>query len=82
MSRDIDIGIATLTELVSLPDASAQARQNLALLHAWKGELAAAETLARRDLPNETVDNNLEYFRGLDGAANEPDPKTAPKKPE
>ena len=69
LSRNIDLGIATLSELVSLPDASAQARQNLALLHAWKGELAEAETLARRDLPNEAVDNNLEYFRGLRGAS-------------
>jgi Flp pilus assembly protein TadD len=82
LSRKIDVGIATLRELVSLPDASAQARQNLALLHAWKGELAAAETLARRDLSNETVDNNLEYFRGLDGAAGAPGPATAPKKPQ
>ncbi len=69
LSRNIDLGIATLMELVSLPDASAQARQNLALLHAWKGDLVEAENLARRDLPNETVDNNLEYYRGLGGTS-------------
>ena len=82
LSRNIDIGIATLSELVLLPDASAQTRQNLALLHAWKGELAKAETLARRDLANEEVDNNLEYFRGLGDASNARGVVAKPDKPE
>ncbi len=81
LSHDIDLGIATLSELVSLPNASAQARQNLALLHAWKGDLAKAETLARRDLPDETVDNNLEYYRGLGDASRAQDQTEKPSKP-
>ncbi len=81
LSRDIDLGIATLKELVSLPDASAQARQNLALLHAWKGDLVEAENLARRDLPDETVDNNLEYYRGLGDASRPQDQIEKPPKP-
>ena len=82
LSRNIDLGIATLKELVSLPDASAQARQNLALLHAWKGEMVEAENLARRDLPDETVDNNLKYFRSLGGASRMRGPIAKPSKPE
>ena len=79
LSSNIDLGIATLTRLVSRPDASAQSRQNLALLHAWKGELRKAENLARRDLPDEMADNNLNYFRGLAATPRRRGPISTPR---
>lgn len=69
LANNIDLAVDMLTELASKPDASAQSRQNLALLHAWKGEYAEAENLARRDLAEDTVKNNLNYYRGLGGRA-------------
>lgn len=80
LGRDIDLAIATLSEVVAQPQASAQSRQNLALLHAWNGDLAEAETLARRDLANDTVDNNLDYFRGLGVKPIERNPISKPSK--
>ncbi len=49
------------------PSASAQARQNLALLMALKGDAQAAERLARKDLPPTMADANIEYYRSIAG---------------
>ena len=47
------------------PSASAQARQNLALLMALKGDSEAAERLARKDLPPAVAEANIEYYKSL-----------------
>ena len=52
-----------------LPAATAQVRQNLALLLALKGDGAEAERLARRDLPPEQARTNGETLRALATAA-------------
>ena len=49
--------------------ASAQTRQNLALLMALKGDPDSAERLARKDLPADVADNNNAYFRMISAAA-------------
>lgn len=82
LANNIDIAIGMLTKLASQPDASVQSRQNLALLLAWKGDMVEAENLARRDLEEATVVNNMNYFRSLAGAPpakhEAPDNKTTP----
>jgi Flp pilus assembly protein TadD len=57
--------IETLERAVSLPEATPQVRQNLALLYAMKGDLAATERLVRRDLSGELAEQNLAYYRRL-----------------
>jgi Flp pilus assembly protein TadD len=53
-----------LQRAAASPNATAQERQNLALVLGMKGELAEAEKLERQDLPPDVVDNNLAYFKG------------------
>ncbi|MEM8986547.1 MAG: hypothetical protein AAGC95_07470 [Pseudomonadota bacterium] len=55
----------TLRAAAGRGDASAQIRQNLALILGLKGEFREAERLARADLPPQVADNNIAYFRGL-----------------
>jgi Flp pilus assembly protein TadD len=68
-SGDLDGAIATLEQAIDQPAASAQTRQNLALLMALKGDPDAAERLARKDLPPDVADNNNAYFRMISAAA-------------
>ncbi|HEV2363868.1 MAG TPA: tetratricopeptide repeat protein [Caulobacteraceae bacterium] len=63
---------ALLRKAVSEPGATAQVRQDLALLLGLQGRLAEAEALERQDLPPAAVENNLAYFR----AAAHGDPRT------
>ncbi len=65
LSGDINRGITLLKEVSARPGATAQVRQNLALMYAMKGDLTTAERLARADLPTEIVEHNLEYYRRL-----------------
>ena len=61
----LDEALATISRAADLPTATAQVRQNLALLLALKGDGAAAERLARHDLPPDMAKNNVEVLRAL-----------------
>jgi Flp pilus assembly protein TadD len=52
-----------LRRAAALPGATAQVRQNLALILGLEGRIGEAEHLARQDLPPTLVDNNLAYLR-------------------
>ena len=54
-----------LRKAVAAPGASAQERQNLALVLGLEGKIAEAEPLERQDLPPETVSSNLAYLRAV-----------------
>lgn len=61
----LDEAVVTMKLATDQPSASAQARQNLALLMALKGDAEAAERLARKDLPPSVAEANIEYYRSL-----------------
>ena len=60
---------AQLRRAATLPSATIQVRQNLALVVGLQGRLPEAEKLARADLPPEQVANNLAYLRAATGQA-------------
>ena len=69
LSGDFTGGIATLSDLVSRPGATARNRQNLALIYGLAGDDVHAALVARTDLDETAVRNNLAYFtllRSLD----------------
>jgi Tfp pilus assembly protein PilF/cell division septation protein DedD len=69
LSGDFNGGIATLSDLVSRPGATARNRQNLALVYGLAGDDVHAALVARSDLDEAAVKNNLAYFtllRSLD----------------
>jgi Flp pilus assembly protein TadD len=69
LSGDFNGGIATLSDLVSRPGATPRNRQNLALVYGLAGDNAHAALVARTDLDEAAVKNNLAYFtllRSLD----------------
>jgi len=55
-----------LRRAVAQPSATPQERQNLALVLGLEGKTAEAEHLMREDLPPETTDANLAYFKAPD----------------
>jgi len=59
---------ATLKRAADQPAATAQTRQNLALVEALSGNPEAAERLARQDLTPEMARANADYFKLLAGA--------------
>lgn len=61
----LDEAVTTMKAATDQPSASAQARQNLALLMALKGDAEAAERLARKDLPPAVAEANIEYYRAI-----------------
>ena len=61
----LDEAVKTMQTATDQPSASAQARQNLALLMALKGDAEAAERLARKDLPPAVAEANIEYYKSL-----------------
>jgi Flp pilus assembly protein TadD len=52
-----------LRQAAAAPGATAQERQNLALVLGLEGKLDEAERLERQDLPPDAVQNNLAYLR-------------------
>jgi Flp pilus assembly protein TadD/cell division protein FtsN len=69
LSGDFNGGIATLSDLVSRPGSTARNRQNLALVYGLAGDTTHAALVARSDLDEAAVRNNLAYFtllRSLD----------------
>jgi len=57
--------IELLRRVVDEPGAKARNRQNLALAYGLAGDLVAAERIARLDLDEEAVQNNLAYYAAL-----------------
>ena len=76
-------GEAILRKLVARPDATAQMRQNLAMVASLKGDKVEAEQLARQDLTGPDVFNNMAVMRQLSATnakpADTPKPADAPK---
>ena len=72
-------GEAILRKLVARPDATAQMRQNLAMVASLKGDKIEAEQLARQDLTGPDVFNNMAVMRQL--SATNAKPADAPKPP-
>ncbi|HKF72589.1 MAG TPA: tetratricopeptide repeat protein [Stellaceae bacterium] len=69
LSGDFNGGIATLSDVVARPGATARHRQNLALVYGLAGDDVHAALVARSDLDEAAVRNNLAYFtllRSLD----------------
>src|SRR5215470_15851643 len=69
LSGDFNGGIATLSDLASRPGATPRNRQNLALVYGLAGDDVHAALVARTDLDEAAVRNNLAYFtllRSLD----------------
>lgn len=61
----LDEAVDTLSRAGEQPQAGPQIRQNLALLLALKGDSAAAERLAAKDLPAEMARTNAGLYRAL-----------------
>lgn len=57
-----------LRKAVAEPGASAQERQNLALVLGMEGKMTEAERLIREDLPPEQANANLAYLKSLSGS--------------
>ena len=62
LAGNIEDAIAILQRVASKVRRSPQIRQNLALFYGIKGELGKAEALARMDLDEEAVRNNLAFY--------------------
>lgn len=76
-SGDLPGAEAVLRRAVTMPGATIQIRQNLALVIGLQGRLGEAEKLARQDLPPESVDNNLAWLRAATGqGAGTPQPRS------
>jgi Flp pilus assembly protein TadD len=58
-----------LRTAVAQPSATAQERQNLALVLGMQGRYAESERLMRQDLPPPVTDNNLAYLKAIAGPA-------------
>jgi Flp pilus assembly protein TadD len=72
LSGDFTAATATLSEAVAGPTSSPRARQNLALVYGLAGDTDKAAMVARNDLDEASVKNNLAYYallRGMDDRA-------------
>ena len=65
LSGDFDQAIEILEDMADDPLASPRNRQNLALAYGLAGEDEKARVMARRDLNEPQVENNLAYYEGL-----------------
>ena len=72
LSRDYDAAVVTLVTAAEQPGATARQRLNLALAYGLAGRDAEAQRIARIDLDDKTVQDNLAYYgilRAADDAA-------------
>jgi Flp pilus assembly protein TadD len=67
LSGDFAAATATLSEAVTGPTSSPRARQNLALVYRLAGDTEKAAVVARSDLDEASVKNNLAYYALLCG---------------
>ncbi|MEJ8799931.1 tetratricopeptide repeat protein [Trinickia caryophylli] len=58
-------GANVLLDIASLPDAPAQARQNLALAYGLLGNSEAAKRILVADLPAASAEDNLQFYRNV-----------------
>jgi Flp pilus assembly protein TadD len=75
---DLVEALAIMKLATDQPEASAQTRQNLALLMALKGDADAAERLVRKDLPSSVADANIAYYRSIATPTAAPAPESKP----
>jgi len=75
LAEDFPAAIDTLSALAALPAATARHRQNLALAYGLAHETAKAAAVARTDLDERAVKNNLAYYAMLRGLG--PEARTA-----
>ncbi|MEE8393555.1 MAG: tetratricopeptide repeat protein [Rhodospirillales bacterium] len=78
-SGDLDTAINTLKRASVLARRSPQVRQNLALFYGIRGDFKSAESLARMDLDEEAVRNNLAFYYRFGKENGGQRPKQAPK---
>jgi Flp pilus assembly protein TadD len=67
LSGNIDAAIAKLEPQSFGQRDNPQTRQSLALLYALRGDLNRTESLVRKDLPEKLANENLAYYRLLNG---------------
>lgn len=72
LSGDYKDAIATLRPIIVNPAATVRNRQNLALVYGLSGDLEAAARVARMDLDETAVRNNLAYYSVLRELADRP----------
>lgn len=63
LAREPREGANVLLDIASLPDAPAQARQNLALAYGLLGNSEAAKRILVADLPAASAEDNLQFYR-------------------
>ena len=68
LSGDLPGSIDLLLRVVASAAATARHRQNLALAYGLSGQIEQAAAVARQDLDEEAVANNLAYYAILRGA--------------
>jgi Flp pilus assembly protein TadD len=71
LSGHLNQALATLNHAADLPNATAQVRQNLALLLALKGKSADAARLTGHDMPADSAKSNIEILKALAAARKE-----------
>jgi Flp pilus assembly protein TadD len=71
MTKDYPEAIAILRSVASHPSATARNRQNLALVYGLAGQNEAAEQVARMDLDESSVKNNVAYYGVLRALSDE-----------
>lgn len=69
LDHRLDEAITALSQANEQPQAGPQIRQNLALLLALKGDSAAAERVAAKDLPTDMARVNAGIYRALAGTS-------------
>ena len=67
LAGNVDEAIKVTKRAANLARRNVQIRQNLALFLGIKGQLRDAEALARMDLDDEAVRNNLSVYQGFQG---------------
>ncbi len=67
LAGNVDEAIKITKRAANLARRNVQIRQNLALFLGIKGKMKDAEALARMDLDDEAVRNNLSVYKGLQG---------------
>ncbi|MET1029202.1 MAG: pilus assembly protein TadD [Dongiaceae bacterium] len=64
-SKQLNQAVTMLQKAIDQPAATAQMRQNLAMLLALKGDEDGAARLVRTDLPDDMAKNNIGYYQGF-----------------